>query len=73
MQILSKEHRSATPVEALDSQTMPSDVHNQQLQLQLANAEARVSAAENQASALSARYGRTARRSARFLTPSVQI
>jgi hypothetical protein len=52
---------------------MPSDVHNQQLQLQLANAEARVSAAENQASALSARYGFKARRSARFLTPSVQI
>jgi hypothetical protein len=54
--MISSDHRADTPLEALDFQTAPSDAHNQQLQTLLANAEARVTAAENQASALNARY-----------------
>ena len=55
-QILSREHRAGTPLEPLESLgAPPSHIDDQQLQRLLANAESRVSVAENQALALNAR------------------
>ena len=56
-QILAAEQRAATPLEELESHGLSlMDGQHQQLVSKLSNAEARASAAENQASALHARY-----------------
>ena len=56
-QILAVEQRAATPLEELESHGLSlMDGQYQQLVSKLSNAEARASAAENQASALHARY-----------------